>query len=318
MGRHVKIAFSDFSADFASMVPIKDIAQRFGVCAVTVYGAVRAAGATRKRAYKAEPERVAAFALRSEHIHQAFMAGLTMTQIGEIHGMTRERVRQILKKQGFAGPDGGQSLGARAKRVARAAAVAKRRDMRCLQSYGCSYAAIESICGAGVELTKHSATRKYAQQTKNAAARGVEFSMTFPQWWAVWQASGKWNERGRGMGYVMARTGDVGPYAIGNVYICTQSQNSKDSYLKTPASVRSAKRASNPNVKNGLGTGRGWIFDKKCAKNPYRVIVRGRLIGGFPTEQLARDAYLAEVGRIKAVGVQPVCCNTYFSEEKAA
>lgn len=45
----------------------------------------------------------------------------------------------------------------------------------------------------------------------------------------MWEASGKWDERGRGaLKYAMCRIGDTGPYAPGNVYIATNTQNAID------------------------------------------------------------------------------------------
>lgn len=62
---------------------------------------------------------------------------------------------------------------------------------------------------------------------RNAAKwRGIEWEMTFEEWWEVWQKSGKWIERGRGHGkYQMARFGDSRPYTVANVKIITSDAN---------------------------------------------------------------------------------------------
>lgn len=66
----------------------------------------------------------------------------------------------------------------------------------------------------------------YLFHQRAARQRGIPFLLTFEEWLAIWQASGKWEERGRRKGqYVMARTGDVGPYAADNVRICTVGEN---------------------------------------------------------------------------------------------
>jgi hypothetical protein len=60
--------------------------------------------------------------------------------------------------------------------------------------------------------------------------RGIEFLLTFEEWWSIWQASGKWELRGRRRGqYVMARYGDQGAYEAGNVRICPVSENVAES-----------------------------------------------------------------------------------------
>lgn len=67
---------------------------------------------------------------------------------------------------------------------------------------------------------------KYKQQRDNAKARGIPWELTFPQWCEIWEESGHWDERGNfDEGYVMARNGDQGPYAVGNVRIARHVEN---------------------------------------------------------------------------------------------
>lgn len=276
-------------------MPVKDIAAKHDVALTTIYKAVRAVGATRARTYAYTPEVKSAADARAQQMVDARAAGMTLEQIGEIHGITRERARQILARLGLNSSNSGWKKAADQRKQARRAGVAARRDERCMRVYGCSYGSLESILGDNVVLTHNSTSRAYAQQKKNSGERGIEFLLTFPQWWAVWQKSGKWSQRGRGQGYVMARTGDVGPYAVGNVYICTQSQNSKDSFIKTPAHVRAAKAAMNPraNKHSVLGRGRGYTVLKNCKTRPYQVMCGKDRVGYFATEEEARAAYLA-------------------------
>jgi hypothetical protein len=71
--------------------------------------------------------------------------------------------------------------------------------------------------------------KKYRAHRANAKFRGVEWVISLEEWWSVWRESGKWEQRGCRHGqYVMARCGDVGPYRLGNVYICLASQNASD------------------------------------------------------------------------------------------
>lgn len=63
----------------------------------------------------------------------------------------------------------------------------------------------------------------------NRKRRGIKFHLTFDQWLAIWVKSGKLSKRGRGKEkFCMARFGDKGPYAIGNVKIITCSENSHE------------------------------------------------------------------------------------------
>jgi hypothetical protein len=69
----------------------------------------------------------------------------------------------------------------------------------------------------------------YAMHRRKAKARDVPFLLTFEEWWSIWRTSGKWEQRGRRKGqYVMARFCDVGPYAVGNVRICTNQENNAE------------------------------------------------------------------------------------------
>ncbi len=68
--------------------------------------------------------------------------------------------------------------------------------------------------------------RDYLAQSYAARNRGIVFKMSFEEWLGVWKDSGKFHLRGRGKGlYCMARLGDKGPYAVGNVKICTLEEN---------------------------------------------------------------------------------------------
>lgn len=66
-------------------------------------------------------------------------------------------------------------------------------------------------------------------QAKKEGRPQIEFQLTFPQWWTIWQRSGRWEERGNRAGhYVMCRKNDIGPYAVGNVFIGSFSRNVAD------------------------------------------------------------------------------------------
>ena len=67
---------------------------------------------------------------------------------------------------------------------------------------------------------------KYYSQKARAKIRGIEFKLTFNEWWDIWQTSGKWEQRGkRAESYQMARYNDTGPYSVSNVYITKMKKN---------------------------------------------------------------------------------------------
>jgi hypothetical protein len=70
---------------------------------------------------------------------------------------------------------------------------------------------------------------KFTQHKVRAARRGVAFLLSFEEWIKIWKDSGHWHERGPGAGrYCMARYGDEGAYAVGNVHICTNEENTDE------------------------------------------------------------------------------------------
>ena len=70
---------------------------------------------------------------------------------------------------------------------------------------------------------------KYAFHKSSAKKRGIPFLLTFEEWWDIWQASGKWEQRGRRRDqYVMARFGDLGAYKRDNVRICLAGENTDE------------------------------------------------------------------------------------------
>lgn len=118
----------------------------------------------------------------------------------------------------------------------------------------------------------HTPEYKFRQQRSSASARGIEWLMTYDEWWGVWKASGKWHQRGCRDGcYVMGRHGDVGPYAVGNVSIILSNEN----------------HAIQRSRWNGLPIG------VSKTKRGYRAKRRNIVLGTFPTPEQAHAAYLA-------------------------
>ena len=77
-----------------------------------------------------------------------------------------------------------------------------------------------------------------------AQKRGVAFLFTFGQWLQIWVDSGHLLERGCRKGqYVMARFGDMGPYAVGNVKIVTCTENNREGKIGNKHAL-GAKRSS--------------------------------------------------------------------------
>ncbi|MET4210497.1 sigma factor-like helix-turn-helix DNA-binding protein [Bradyrhizobium sp. LA2.1] len=206
--------------------------------------------------------------MRVKQMAALYKSGRTLQEIGDHYGITRERVRQLISRHcGISALDGGQHKVA----IDRRAKFEAKRNTASLKHWGCNFDQYTKL------RDMRKPTRAYAAQKQNAKKRGIAWEFNLWQWWSVWQQSGKWDQRGRGQGYMMCRNGDEGPYAIDNVFIATGCENSSDQKRK----------------KSGLPTG-------VCKNKKYRGYsaarsIQGKLIrlGSFPTPELAHAAYLA-------------------------
>lgn len=237
-----------------------------------------------------------------------YRKGKTLQEIGDLYGVSRERVRQLIKKLGVSRHDGGIHLRGKLHAQRRADIKRARRDARFTKTYGCDHATAVSLNDGLNVCSKGSAADQYRFQRHNAQIRGVPWGLTFPQWMQIWTESGHLHERGRSRdAYCMARKHDKGGYVIGNVYITTLANNVSDyqaelkirgvecadGWRRLPERAHHVSGISGWDVhrKNGLGTGRGWAFIKHQTKRPYQVVVRNKYIGSFATAQQAELAY---------------------------
>jgi hypothetical protein len=84
--------------------------------------------------------------------------------------------------------------------------------------------------GARNWLFKHE--KAYREQRNQAATRQIPFLLTRYEWFQIWENSGFLELRGHRKGqYCMARFGDVGPYAVGNVKIISVEENHREAML---------------------------------------------------------------------------------------
>lgn len=65
----------------------------------------------------------------------------------------------------------------------------------------------------------------YVTQKDNARRREIPWQFTFQTWWAMWEESGNWLERGQLPGqFRMVRVDVTGPYSPGNSVIQQRPQ----------------------------------------------------------------------------------------------
>lgn len=153
-----------------------------------------------------------------------FREGYTLQEIGDEFDLTRERVRQLLKRHGLTGKDGGQ----RRKTLDKEAEEEQEKENRCIERWGMGRRELRKLRAMHPNRWK-SPIGYFVSQRNNAKKRGIQWNLTLKEWWDIWQESGKWDQRGRNSGeYVMARYGDTGPYEVGNVKIIQCSDNVRE------------------------------------------------------------------------------------------
>ncbi len=217
---------------------------------------------------------------RSPMMAALYRDGYTLKEIGKQYAITRERVRQILTKyHGINAKDGGQTVRAERKREK----VRRSRDNRFIAKYGCTVDQWREIARIGHEMRAQgrglyqTPLRAFCSQRANASRRDIGWELTLWQWWMIWQQSGHWEERGRGHGYGMARFGDAGPYAIGNVEIIPSATNTSLANKKSDLPIGVHKR------------GRLYVARRHSGGKIMQL-------GSHPTPELAHAAYLAAGG----------------------
>lgn len=160
---------------------------------------------------------------RRELMAALFRSGKTYQEVGDAFGITRQAVQQWLAPMGITKQDGGSVVACAQRAKERAEKRAAAQDVRCLERHGMPHAEYIAI------PRKH--RNAYRAQKQSAGYRGIEWRLSLREWLAVWTESGLLDRRGRaGDAYVMSRHGDVGPYAVGNVYIQRLRMNSKEGF----------------------------------------------------------------------------------------
>lgn len=100
--------------------------------------------------------------------------------------------------------------------------------------------------------------RAYASHKNSAKQRGIAFTLSFEQWWELWEPH--WERRGRGINDMcMCRRHDQGGYELGNVRIATVRENRHEAAMERKVR-HSQRRHSSREYRTPLGLYQaGWI-----------------------------------------------------------
>lgn len=146
--------------------------------------------------------------------------GSTLQEIGNLYGVTRERVRQILKPYGLVYENSGRHAKVVQREKDKRADFEKQHDERVRKYRGMSAADYDAVRKLKTADGTDASTAFMAQRRTQKDHYRREWKLTFAEWWKVWEESGHWNERGKGADkYVMWRIDRTGAFEIGNVKI---------------------------------------------------------------------------------------------------
>lgn len=223
---------------------VQKIAATMGIAVATGYLILRRAGIPLR--HRSPPRGLApSQSDRNTEIALKWKSGLTLEEVAADYGITRERVRQIVRKLGLPPDVGGQSV----KNLLSCSIRKERRrrrdedsEAKCLERWGMSRESLNEISPYQRSHPNHP-TRIFTSFRNNVRRTGIRFELTFPQWWRLWQESGRWDERGRGFGYWMARWDSDQPWRLDNIRIVSGSERARDSYIQRPAAERMRKAA---------------------------------------------------------------------------
>ena len=164
---------------------------------------------------------------RDDRICKMFRQGITQCQLAKRLKITRQRVQQILQRNNHARQDGGRHVTEKVNAKLRAIKHRAYLESWTQKTYGCSLTEYNKIM-RGRPAVKGSLAKKYIDQQRMAAWRGIPYKISFTQWRKLWLDSGHWRQVGIGRGtYNLCRIDQRGPYTIDNVHIIPSPDNSR-------------------------------------------------------------------------------------------
>lgn len=157
---------------------------------------------------------------RDAQIQKYWERGWTQARIGRKYGIKRQRVHQILQARGA--DVGGQEI-KRAEiarqRAVMLAAKERQRDEECMARWGITRAEYAELRELAEDI-QDTPMYRFLNARRTKIRTGIEWELTFPQWWRIWQKSGKYEDYGRGEGkYMLVRKKNRGAYRVGNVVV---------------------------------------------------------------------------------------------------
>lgn len=205
---------------------------------------------------------------KAVRLRDMYYSGMSVEQAARKFGFSRQYAQQLLAEIGYE------------KRISKTKKQIvdrqKTRDQKSIDMYGFDYLTTKKLKNKGY-------IKAFSVQRNNAKARGIEFLLTFRQWFEIWETSGFIEKRGRKKyQYVMSRKNDSGSYSESNVFIQTVEENSRQATLKWIGKTKKY---------------RGIYHLFPGSKKPYRANIGKKVIGFFSSHEeavLAKKAFIEQ------------------------
>lgn len=159
--------------------------------------------------------------ITDEQIAARYHAGETLEQLGDVVGVTRERIRQRLKRIGVSYMVGGRHELLQASRLA--ARVENRQLKRAEYERRRGFTPEQREAAINEGFHKD-AFLIWQSKRQNILREGGEWNLTYLQWLQVWKDSGRIAEHGKdkhGAQAIMVAKDRSKPWEVGNVHIVT-------------------------------------------------------------------------------------------------
>lgn len=144
----------------------------------------------------------------------------TMQDIADELGVSKQRVQQILKRNSVHSSDGGSIAKNSYIRQQKEKQKKIKRKQSVFSQYGCSESEALRINEGKKLAERGSPSYKYKSYKNNLDKKDIGCELTFPEWYDIWQKSGKYSlmRPGKG-GYSMVRKDYSKPASVDNVEV---------------------------------------------------------------------------------------------------
>ena len=150
---------------------------------------------------------------------------VSLEDLGLQHGVTRERIRQLLKKAGVTAKDSYRRL---SKTVRRAAQKREQRNNHCLAVYGCDFAAFQKVTGVNRlsdGVCQKPIIKMWKHHVRYSRRQLSEWQFTLPEY-AEFVGPRLHEISCSKNGIVLSRKDKNGPFSKANCELITLKENS--------------------------------------------------------------------------------------------